>query len=262
MKHIPNTGAQATRAAQAAPLRGMPGGMSVAIIGPDGAGKSTLVARLQASPRLFTQVVYMGGNAASANHVLPTTRWLTNRWLAQQDQAHTPGEARTVERKARTRPNLAGQLLGGLKQVVKLAHEVLEYSYRFIVARSARRQGAVVLYDRYVYDPLIDAMADNPSRFEQFRARLFKTIFPRPDLLIVLEAPGRLLFERKGEHSPERLDRVRAACRQIAAGFRHVEYIDATLPSDVVAERALAFILKHSAPSTEPTRVRRLSRVG
>jgi thymidylate kinase len=239
-------------------------GTTVAVIGPDGAGKSTLVTRLHQRAPFHTEIVYMGGNAASANVTLPTTRWLTNRWLAQTGQGEgggipaKPATAAMPGEKRHASP--VTKLLSGLKSIVKLVHELLEFSYRFLVAYKARRRGAVVLYDRYIYDSLIDAMADNPSRMSWFRANLFKRIFPRPDLLIVLEAPGIVLFARKGEHSPERLDRVRDACREIASNFRHVEYIDATRPSDEVVDRAMSFITMHAG--TPVSVGRRLSRVG
>ncbi|MEO8285767.1 MAG: hypothetical protein ABI670_04980 [Chloroflexota bacterium] len=219
-------------------------GMSVAIIGPDGAGKSTLVQRLHQAGTLPTAIVYMGGNAATANYTLPTTRWFTNRWLAKNGGLPGKPGAISVSRESKQVSPLK-RVASGAISVVRLGHELLEYTYRFIVAYSARRRGAVVLYDRYIYDPLIDAMADNPSRWYWFRAELFRRIFPRPDILIVLEAPGTLLFERKGEHDPGRLDRVRAACREIAQSFDSVTYIDATQPPDDVAEKALAFINKN-----------------
>ena len=233
-------------------------GMSVAVIGPDGAGKSTLVQALHEHGNLPSIIVYMGGNAAHANHTLPTTRWLTSRWLARNDHASKPQAADANVTRGQT--GLLKRSVGGLYAVVKLLHEMLEYSYRFMVAYAGRRRGAVVLYDRYIYDSLLDAMVDSPTSWEWFRASLFKRVFPRPDLLIVLEAPGELLFERKREHSPERLERMRDACRQIAQDFELVEYIDATRPPGEVAEQALAFINVNLA--NRSLHERRLSIIG
>ena len=47
---------------------------TVALIGPDGAGKSTISRRLQASINRPIKYVYMGINLEASNIMLPTTR--------------------------------------------------------------------------------------------------------------------------------------------------------------------------------------------
>jgi ABC-type iron transport system FetAB ATPase subunit len=213
-----------------------PRGLSVAVIGPDGAGKSTLIRSLHALPDLPTEMIYMGGNRASANHSLPTARWLVRH-------------GRTIDRLARRLPppgSPVGRALRGPRLVAGLVHDVLEYAYRFGVAAVARRRGAVVLFDRYVYDAQIDAIVDGASAWQRLRAALFRRLFPTPDLVLILEAPGSLLFARKGEHTPERLERVGRACREVVRGLPQ-EYLDARLPPPEVLRAAVAGIQRHRA---------------
>ena len=211
-------------------------GITVAIIGPDGAGKSTLIESIHTSGVLPTTVVYMGGNAATANHTLPTTRWLVRHG---QIDTWAPGSVANALNRSRSPLALAWR---GVREAVKFVNELLDFAYRYGVAFVARGRGDVVLFDRYIYDPMIDALVDGASPFGWFRARLFRRIFPRPDLVIILQAPGELLFARKGEHSPERLDRMVRACRWLVKDFRRVAYLDATRPTAEVLHAAIATI--------------------
>jgi cytidylate kinase len=47
---------------------------TVALIGPDGAGKTTISRRLEHELPLPVKYVYMGINTVASNHMLPTTR--------------------------------------------------------------------------------------------------------------------------------------------------------------------------------------------
>jgi len=48
---------------------------SVALIGPDGAGKTTLTAQLQQWATIPVKCLYMGVNIEASNHALPTPAW-------------------------------------------------------------------------------------------------------------------------------------------------------------------------------------------
>ncbi|MGH3091699.1 MAG: hypothetical protein ACRDOG_05135, partial [Gaiellaceae bacterium] len=49
-------------------------GFTVALIGPDGAGKTTVARRLEGSLEGPVKYLYMGVNPDASNHLLPTTR--------------------------------------------------------------------------------------------------------------------------------------------------------------------------------------------
>jgi thymidylate kinase len=49
----------------------------------------------------------------------------------------------------------------------------------------------------------------------------------RPDLVLVLDAPGEVLYARKGEHSPDQLERMRRAYAALGGGGTEVVVIDA-----------------------------------
>jgi thymidylate kinase len=213
--------------------------MSVAIIGPDGAGKSTLVQALQAVPTLPTLMIYMGTNPESTNYSLPTLRWMHRRSRRRRlAPATTPGQP------PQSRSTIRRVLRVG-REMVGLVHQLLEYSYRFLVGAAGKRRGAVVVFDRYIYDGLIDLLVEGLPPWQQVRARLFAHVFPPPDLVLILDAPGAVLFARKGEHSPERLERVRQACYEVTRRLPHVEAIDVTQPPAKVLQDAVEIIQRH-----------------
>ena len=74
---------------------------SVTLIGPDGAGKTTLTRRLEASGLLPFRYLYMGVNIAASNVALPTSR------LAERLKARSNASRAAVASASRTGPNLA-----------------------------------------------------------------------------------------------------------------------------------------------------------
>jgi thymidylate kinase len=77
---------------------------------------------------------------------------------------------------------------------------------------------------------------------------MLKRVFPRPDLVIFLDAPAEMLFARKGESTIEALDQKRReflALRSVFSGF-HV--VDATQPTDAVVRDVVTTILAAALP--------------
>jgi thymidylate kinase len=104
-----------------------------------------------------------------------------------------------------------------------------------------------VIFDRYVYDARIDTLLDSQPLSARLYGRLAMALFPDPDLLIVLDAPSELLFERKREHPVERLDRLRAAYKSLAGEVPSSTMIDAGQPADDVLRATADTIRKHLA---------------
>lgn len=162
-------------------------GPLVAVVGPDGAGKGSVIAALERRIPLGVVVAYFGGPKKDGEARAPTV---------------SPDKAR----REAPLPHPARET----------AWVVLRWARawrRLLGAYGRAWRGLVVVCDRY---PL-EVLATKPRRtklgapVERF---LFGRLWPRPDALIVLDAPGEVLFARKGEHSPEILDRWRGGYRE------------------------------------------------
>jgi thymidylate kinase len=195
-------------------------------MGPDGAGKSTLVTRLPAVLGHRSVVIYMGVNPESTTHCLPTMRWAQRRGMAARG-----GD-----------PLASGPPPSALRSAVTHVHRLADLAYRFGVGWRASRRGAVVIFDRYVYDARIDVLLGSRSLQSRLFARAVTRWFPAPDLLLVLDAPSEVLYARKREHPVAWLDQLRAAYGALVRAAPDGALIDTAQPADRVLETAAAQI--------------------
>jgi thymidylate kinase len=210
-------------------------GLIVAVMGPDGAGKSTLVTGLPDALGHPSVVIYMGVNPESTTHSLPTMRWAQRRGM--NGTLLPPAVARRVRK-----PAGRNRALSELRSAVTHLHRLADLAYRFRVGRRASRRGTVVIFDRYVYDARIDVLLGKRSLQHRLYARAVTRWFPAPDLLLVLDAPAEVLFARKREHSVAWLDRLRAEYHALAGDVPHGALIDTAQPADRVLETTAALI--------------------
>jgi thymidylate kinase len=112
-----------------------------------------------------------------------------------------------------------------------------------------------VVLDRSPLDLLLPGARDD-SLGGRITARVLATLAPEADLVVVLDAPGDVMFARKGEHSAEVLEERRQGYLALAGGLPASLVVDATLPPAEVARRVLARIWDRVA-DREPSGTRR-----
>ena len=186
---------RADRARHALTSLRRPTGIAITIIGPDGAGKTTLAEGLRERLPFPSRYVYMG--------VWREYPW--DRWIR-----FVPGARLTMR---------MGRLL-----------------YRTAQARYHRTRGRIVLLDRFTYDVLLpSANLDNRGRIT---AWLVRRVCTEPELVIVLNAPASLMWERKHEQGIDELERRRRTYLQIAETRDFSVVIDARQAIEQVRDEA------------------------
>ena len=217
---------------------------SVALIGPDGAGKSSIIRRVTASMPVPVRSIYMGVNLESSTLMLPTTR------LALEAKRRRGG-----------RPDMVGASLGGgrpgrrggrgllreARSGLRLANWIAEEWFRQAVAWAAQRRGRVVLFDRHFFCDYYanDIAGRRPGRpwTSRIHGAMLQKAYPKPDLVILLDAPAEVLFARKGEGTIESLERMRADLHALAPHVPRFQVVDATQPIEAVTDEVIGAIM-------------------
>jgi thymidylate kinase len=180
-------------------------GVRVALLGPDGAGKSTLAGGLEATVPLPMAQVYMG---------------LTGGWLRRVDKLRIPG-------------------------VVRVGRLLVIWG-RYLRGLALAGAGKLVIFDRYIYD------AEVPTPYHLGpAARLARWIdghaCPGPDVTILLDAPGEVMFRRKGEYDGATLEHWRQRFLGVRRRVPHLEVVDTTRSADEVLRDVTARIWRRYA---------------
>jgi thymidylate kinase len=209
--------------------------ISVALIGPDGAGKTTIARMIEKSFPVPVKYLYMGVSADSSNIALPTTRVIEyfKRLRRRKKGVALPKNI------SPNHPALRGKhKKSGLRALLRLANRLAEEWYRQFLSWNYRRKGHVVIYDRhYKFDFELDkASASNEKRhlMDWLHRWFLATVYPAPDMVVYLDAPAEVLFARKGEFTLEWLESRRQAFISQGEKTPNFFQIDATQPLEAV----------------------------
>lgn len=194
-----------------------PTGLWVAVLGPDGAGKSTLIRGLERE--------LMGAfRRAATLHLMPRLLRPRREGKPVTDPHGKPSRGR-------------------LASLFKLAYYGLEYALGFwLKIRPALVRSTLILFDRYYDDLLVD-----PKRYRYGAplapARWLRRFIPRPDVFLVLDVPVENLLKRKQEVPAEELQRQVMAYRRFALSTPNAFLVDGVLPPREVVHQARDLLL-------------------
>ena len=219
---------------------------TVTLIGPDGTGKSTISKKLQNLLPLPTQYIYMGINQEATNFTLPTTLlWKKLKRVSgrQTDMGGPPDPNRIQSPPKNPLKRMARELKSGFW----IANLLAEEWFRQCVTWYYVSRGYVVLFDRHFYfDYYKYHIAKSSTRrtlAERIHGFILNRLFPKPDLVIFLDAPAEVLFARKQEGSVELLEQRRQEYLQFQGRVKRFVTVDTTQSIDEVANQVCTFIM-------------------
>lgn len=209
-----------------------PAGLFVALLGPDGSGKSSVAARVEAALRPLFRRTYHG-------HFRP---YFFGRDATPGQPVHDP-----QGRPPRRLPPAA----------LKLAYYAADFGVGYALRLAPRRvQAALILFDRYFDDLLVD-----PARFRLPAAALpparwLARRLPRPDVLVLLDVPAAVLQARKQEVPPAESARQRAAFKAHVATRAEGATVNAARPLPEVTAQVLDVLTRFLEARTARTLAR------
>jgi thymidylate kinase len=196
-----------------------PDGISVAFLGPDGAGKSSVISAL---PSRLTPVFARHDCWGFAPGIL---------------NAFRSGERATDQPHALKSRSLPVSLL-------RLGYWFGYHTYSYLNFRLVLARSTLLLHDRSFIDILVDQ-----KRYRYggpvWMLRLVWRLAPKPDLVILLDASPEILQRRKQEVSYEVTVRQRQAYVALVGAMPSGRVIDAGAPLAQVVESVTEVILEH-----------------
>lgn len=203
-----------------------PTGGWIALMGPDGCGKSSVIESVVADfTPAFPKIVRF--------HLRPKS--LPAR--ANTDVPVTDPHGKPVR--------------GGLFSVAKMFYLFADYWLGYFSAvRSATVRTRLVIFDRYFYDILVDPeriLYGGPS----WLPRLLARFLPKPDMVVLLNASPEVLWSRKQEVPYDEVVRQQTAYLELARKIRGTVVIDAARSRAEVATEVREAILDHFSRRTQ-----------
>lgn len=228
---------------------------SVAIIGADGAGKSTVIRALMEQLPHPVKTIYMGIRFESSDVNLPTTKIvmaLERARLVRLEKQQTPPKRNPVGQQLY-------RVTSRLRPIFLLLTLFAEEWYRQMKAWRYMRQGYIVIFDRHFmadnyafYKPEPGEKAALGTRVHQFMLDHF---YPEPDMVLYLRAPASVLFARKGEGPIERLEKLVQCYDELSGHFRNFVQLDATQSREQVAAAAVSAVEQFGQQEYAGTRI-------
>ncbi len=190
-----------------------PTGLMLAILGPDGSGKSTLIDSLESM-------------------AWPLFWWKAARFHFRPDLLGT-----TADRQPVLQPHLEPPR-NSISSVLKLGYYMADFCAGYLkTIRPGLIRSRLMIFDRYYHDILVDQRRYRYSG-PMWLARLVASLIPQPDLFLILDASDKTIEKRKRELPPAELRRQRIGYRQLAATLPNAILLDCSAPPRDVGRQA------------------------
>lgn len=209
-------------------------GLSIAFLAPDGTGKSTVIEGISKT---------CSGSFYGVENLYFRPRLFRN--LGHYNKINPSEEAST-----NSNPHGA-KLHGKVKSMLRF----IFYNFDFLLGTSClidryKIKKKLVIFDRYYYDYYADMQRYQYSISKKW-IDIFKFMIPTPDIVFILDAPSKIIHERKMELSIEEIEKQRIAFRRASDKIKNSIIINTNRDVKNVIEDVTKIILNEQAQKTK-----------
>ena len=204
-----------------------PPGVTVAVLGVDGSGKSTAIGEVS---RQLSRLL----------HCMVVVKQVRPRMLPR------PGALIGIRGTVGPVTNPHGRRARGVfGSILLLTYNTLDYilGYWLAVRPLIVSTGSVVIFDRYFHDYLFDPLRHR-VRLPESTVRFVMSLVPKPDLVFMLCCPSHIVRGRKPELPLDEIENQQLKLRRLANEDRRAVLVDASMDieevSAVMADAILA----------------------
>lgn len=210
-----------------------PVGMSVALLSPDGGGKSTTFERLK-------YLCWGSFHGIEKRYFRP--RVLKN-----------PGHYNIFNPKEESETNTDPHAVvqdSFLKSLVRFSFYNIDFIAGYwLKIKIMEIKKKLIIFDRYYYDYYVD-MKRYKFKLPKWLPHLFGSLIPSPNLIFILDGDPKVLFARKKELPLEEITRQVAEYRNVASKMNNAILIDTERSIEIVSEDITTKILMYKAQRT------------
>ncbi len=208
-------------------------GLSVAFLAPDGTGKSTVI---QGINDTCSGSFYGVKNYYFRPHLFKNLGHYNK--LNPSEEASSNNDPHNVV------------LDGKIKSIIRFLFYNIDFLIGGIIKVDIdKMKKKLVVFDRYYYDYYADMKRYKYSIGTKW-AHFFCFLIPKPDLIIVLDAPAEIILDRKKELTFSEIESQRTQFRKLKEKYSIVEIVDTCSDKQDVISKVTEIILRKQAEKT------------
>lgn len=210
-----------------------PVGMSIALLSPDGGGKSSVYLKLE-------HLCWGSFHGTQKRYFRP--RLFKN--IGSYNVMNPKGESEA-------NPEPHNVILDNpVKSFIRFMFYNLDFLFGyFLLVKPAIIKKSLVVFDRYYYDYFID-MYRYKYKLPSWVPGFFEWMIPKPSIVFILNGTAEVFYSRKQELQIEELERQLVSYHKLSLRLKNSCLIDANQELDKVAQDITSFILGKKAEQT------------
>ena len=210
-----------------------PGSM-IAVVGPDGVGKTTFIELLRQE---LSHILVKNGDAILVSHFRPNVLPNIKKLLSGKNYDPSTEDFANPHR---AKPAALGS------SIIRMTYYWLDYvlGYCLVIHRKCA-QGNVLIFDRYFYDFIVDPYRSRIKLPKRLRL-LFLMMTPEPDVVFFLNCEAATIYKRKQELTKEEIARQLEAYKKLASGSKRFVILDAKKKTPELCNDAIRNLIEKS----------------